>query len=138
MTGSTRPEPPAGHRVASRTTTRLLLLVCAFGALVACGGVAYTARIISASQAVEQAREAGAAELAPYEYHYAVENLDKAREEAGEAEYQDAVEFAGLAETFGNKALKLARERRMRAREDATRPVVLDRPVGADEGTDSR
>lgn len=118
-------------------TTRAVPLVLALSAAVGCGGVAYTARIISASQAVEQAREAGASELAPYEYHYALENLDKAREEAGEAEYQDAVEFAGLAETFGNKALRLARERRMREREDATRTVVLDRPVTDQERRDS-
>lgn len=121
---------------------RVVPLVLALTAFVGCGGVIYTARIISASQAVEQAREAGASELAPYEYHYAVENLDKAREEAAEAEYQDAVEFAGLAETFGTKALRLARERRMREREDATRPVVLDRPVapgeGDSEGSDDR
>ena len=73
----------------------------------------YTIHILPAALAVEQAREADAAEHAPYEFYYAREHLRKAREEAAEASYQDAGRFARVAEEFGVKARDLAR-RRMR------------------------
>jgi hypothetical protein len=85
----------------------MMLVLCG------CGPTLYTIRILPASRAVEQAREAGAPEHAPYEYYYALEHLRKAREESGEASYQDAVRFAERAEEFGVKARDLAR-RRMR------------------------
>jgi len=81
--------------------------------LVGCGTTLYTAHILPASRMVEQAEEAGAAENAPYEYYYALEHLKKAREEAGEAAYQDATAFARIAEEYGVKARDLSR-RRMR------------------------
>jgi hypothetical protein len=73
----------------------------------------YVVNFVPATRAVEQAREAGAAEHAPYEYHYANEHLRKAREEAAEAAYEDAVRYADVAEEYGVKARDLAR-RRMR------------------------
>lgn len=73
----------------------------------------YTVHITPAARAVEQAREADAARHAPYEFHYAEAHLRKAREEAAEASYDEAIEYAGIAEEFGNKARKLA-QRRMR------------------------
>jgi hypothetical protein len=88
-------------------------LVAAVVSLAACGPSLYTFNIIPASQAVEQARQANAAEHAPYEYFYAQSNLDKAREEAAEANYQDAIRFAERANEFGTKARDMAR-RRMR------------------------
>ena len=101
--------------VVSRTQ-RLALLVAVVAALVmfaACGPSLYTFNSIPAAQAVEQARAANAAEHAPYEYFYAQSYLDKAREEAAEANYQDAIRFAERANEFGTKARDLAR-RRMR------------------------
>ena len=95
---------------------RLLLLVglaLAASALAACGPSLYTFNIIPASQAVEQAHQANAPEHAPYEYFYARTMLDKAREEAAEANYQDAIRFAERANEFGSKARDLSR-RRMR------------------------
>lgn len=95
---------------------RLVVLVAVAAILTmfaACGPSLYTFNIVPASQAVEQAREANAAEHAPYEYFYAQSYLDKAREEAAEANYQDAVRFAERANEFGTKARDLAR-RRMR------------------------
>jgi len=76
-----------------------------------CGPAIYTIHVMPAAQAVEQAREAGAPEHAPYEYYYAREHLDKAREEASEASYQDASRFAGIAEEQGVEARELARRR---------------------------
>jgi hypothetical protein len=79
----------------------------------ACGPTLYTVNGISASSAVAQAREANAAEHAPYEYFYAQAYLDKASEESGEGNYQDAIRFAERANEFGSKARDMAR-RRMR------------------------
>ena len=78
---------------------------------VACGPVAYTVSVVPATRAVEQAREADASEHAPYEFHYAEEHLEKAREEAAEASYGDARRYAATAEEFGTKARDLARRR---------------------------
>jgi hypothetical protein len=83
------------------------LLAIAFG----CGPTIYTVNILPASRAVEQAREAGAAEHAPYEYYFAEAHLEKAKEEASRASYQDAIRFAEQAEQFGVKARDLARRR---------------------------
>lgn len=79
---------------------------------VGCAPTLYTVHILPAARAVQQAEEAGAAELAPYEYHYANEHLRQAREEAGDAFYQDALGHAKIAEEYGEKALDLARRRR--------------------------
>lgn len=95
---------------------RLMLvtgLVAAVAMLAACGPSLYTFNVIPASSAVEQARQANAAEHAPYEFFYAQSYLDKAREEAAEANYQDAIRFAERANELGTKARDMAR-RRMR------------------------
>lgn len=94
------------------------LVACAFAllmsvALFGCGPTLYTVNILPASRVVEQARAAEASKHAPYEYYYAQEHLAKAREEASEANYQDAIRFAEAAEEYGVKARDLAR-RRMR------------------------
>lgn len=78
-----------------------------------CGPTLYSANAHKAAKRVEAARHAKAAEHAPFEYYYAVENLEKAREEAGHASYQSAIEYARIAKEFGEKARELAR-RRMR------------------------
>jgi len=87
----------------------MLATVLALG----CGPTLYTVNVVPASRSVTQAEEANAAEHAPYEYYFASEHLDKAREEAAEASYQDAIRFAEIAEEYGTKARDLAR-RRMR------------------------
>lgn len=88
-------------------------LVAVGSFLAACGPTFYTFNIAPASSAVEQAAEANAAEHAPYELFTARSYLDKAREEAAEANYQDAIRFAERANEYGTKARDLAR-RRMR------------------------
>ena len=97
-------------------TKRLVVLVGFVATLVtfaACGPSLYTFNSIPAAQAVEQARAANAAEHAPYEYYSAQAYLDKAQEEASQANYQDAIRFAEHANEYGTKARDLAR-RRMR------------------------
>lgn len=77
-----------------------------------CGGTLYAVHVNSAASKVEQARELGAEELAPYEYYYAREHLLKARTEAADADYSDAITFAGVAEEYADKAIQLSREAR--------------------------
>lgn len=74
-----------------------------------CGPVLYAVNLSGAQHAVEAARQAGAPQRAAYEYHYALEHLRKAREFAGTAEYQDAMDMASVAEEYGNRARELAR-----------------------------
>jgi hypothetical protein len=76
-----------------------------------CGPSLYTFNVVPASQAVEQAAQANAAEHAPYEYFAAREYLAKAREEAAQANYQDAIRFAERANEYGEQARDTARER---------------------------
>lgn len=95
---------------------RLMLVTGLFASLsmlAACGPSFYTFNVIPASSAVEQARVANAAEHAPYEFFIAQSYLDKAREEAAEANYQDAIRFAERANELGTKARDMA-QRRMR------------------------
>lgn len=85
-------------------------LVCA-----ACGPTMYMVHVRPAERAVEQAKQVGAPELAPYEYHYAQAHLVEARKEASEARYQDAVRYAEVAEEYATKARELSRRRRREA-----------------------
>ena len=60
----------------------------------ACGPVEYINQVGNkAASAVSAAKLASAQRYAPYEYTAAEEYLHKAREEAGHAEYQDAIEY---------------------------------------------
>lgn len=97
------------------TATLSLSLALVVGAS-GCGPLIYAANIAPASRAVERAREAEAPRYAPYEFYLAEAHLHKAREEAGEAAYQDAVDYARVAEARADEALELARQR---ARETA-------------------
>jgi hypothetical protein len=90
--------------------TSVIVLLAALSTA-ACGPIGYTATILSASQAIEEARQAGAAETAPYEYFYAQAHFDKAREEAAEAEYQRSMTLAGTAREYAERARDLARRR---------------------------
>lgn len=76
-----------------------------------CGPVLYTVAIGDAAELVEAARQAGAEREAPYEFYVAQEHLAKAREFAGEAEYQNALDMAGVAEENARQARDIARRR---------------------------
>lgn len=76
---------------------------------VGCGGVWYTARINAVEGKVEQAKEVGAEQYAPYEYYSAKERVLKAREEASRADYGDAIDLLEEAESFAEKAIAQAR-----------------------------
>jgi hypothetical protein len=88
------------------------LLVGAGTALVSagCGNTIYAFQANSASNKVEEAHELGAEKLAPYEYYYAKEHLEKAQEEAAEADYSDAINLAEESEEYADKAIRLTKE----------------------------
>ncbi len=81
----------------------LLVTVASSG----CGGVYYAVSVNAASSRLEQARELGAEQAAPYEYYYAQENLREAQVHASEASYGDAATFAETAELYAQKAIDL-------------------------------
>jgi len=78
----------------------------------ACGPVEYINQVGNkAASAVSAAKLASAQRYAPYEYTAAEEYLHKAREEAGHAEYQDAIEYGRKAEALANRARAITVER---------------------------
>jgi hypothetical protein len=82
-------------------------LVCAFGALAlvsGCGGTVYAVRAGKVSSELELAQRAGAAESAPYEYYFAEEHLQKARSEAAESDYGDALALLDEAAAYTRRA----------------------------------
>jgi hypothetical protein len=88
------------------------LAVCALLALTSsgCVGTIYAVKANGAASKIEQAKTLGAEEYAEYEYYYAKEHLLKAQEEAAQAEYGDAIEFAGIAGEYAEKAIELSRD----------------------------
>jgi hypothetical protein len=79
-------------------------------ATAACGNAIYAVQANSASSRLEEARELRAEELAPFEYYMAVEHLQKARSEAAEADYGDAIVFAEVCEEYSEKAIRISQE----------------------------
>jgi len=79
-------------------------------ALGGCGHTLYAFQANSASSRLEEARELGAEKLAPYEFFYAQQHLEKAQEEAASADYSDASDLAEVAEEYAEKAIRLSRE----------------------------
>ncbi len=87
---------------------RWSLLVVAL-LLTGCGNTIYAFKANSAANKVEEAHELGAEKLAPYEYFYAKQHLEKAEEEAAEADYSDAINLAEASEDYADKAIRLTK-----------------------------
>jgi hypothetical protein len=83
-----------------------------WGALCGCGGVHYAIVVNGAASRVEEAKAAGAEQLAPYEYYYAKEHLEQAQIEASLASYSDAANLAQEAEQYADKAIELTQAAR--------------------------
>src|SRR5262252_988690 len=79
--------------------------VAAFFGAAGCGNTIYAFKASSAANKVEEARELGAEKLAAYEYYYAQQHLEKAEEEAAEADYSDAINLAEASEEYADKAI---------------------------------
>jgi hypothetical protein len=95
-----------------RVLGALIGLTVVGGVASGCGPIEYSAVILGAHEAIAEAEVAGAEEMAPYEYTYAVEHLRKAREEVGQADYQGAVDMARLAREYARKAREIAVQHR--------------------------
>ena len=80
--------------------------------LSACGPVLFTTRIDAAERKLQQARDENARWYAPYEYYYAEAHLEKARTEAAEASYEDALRYARTAEQYSVRALQITAHKR--------------------------
>jgi hypothetical protein len=84
-------------------------VILALAPLTACGPVEYISQVGNkAASAVSSAKLAQADRYAPYEYTAAEEYLHKAREEAGYAEYQDAIEYGRRSEELADRARAIA------------------------------
>jgi hypothetical protein len=103
-----RRQPPV-QSVPFRLAIALTAGALAFG-VGACGNTLYAVQINSASSKLEEAKELGAEEYAPYEYWFALQHIDKAQTEASEADYSDAVKLAEIGEEYADKAIQLARD----------------------------
>ena len=116
-----RVHTPRKSRRGGRAIVTALLLVLAVTA--GCGPVGYMKQVHQrATEAVEEARRAGAEAAAPYEYTSAVAYLAKAREEGAEAQYGNAIELGRRAEELALQARAIAR------RQDKARAAPAARP----------
>ena len=93
-----------------RNAARASTVACALLATSGCGGVLYAVQASGTDAKLQEAKELGAEERAPYEYFYAREHMNKAMEEAAQGDYSDAIDLANIAEEYADKAVKLARE----------------------------
>jgi hypothetical protein len=99
--------------------------------LAACGPVTYVGQVTrTAASEVEAARAAQADKYAPYWFTLAVEYLEKAREEAAEADFQAANRFGRRAAEAAEKAVAEALAASRRAAEPAGEDAA---PRGARE-----
>ena len=96
-------------QAALRGAWLIFFLVAGAGAT-GCGNTIYAFKANSAANKVEEAHELGAEKLAPYEYFYAQQHLQKAQEEAAEADYSDAIDLADESEEYAEKAIRLTRD----------------------------
>jgi hypothetical protein len=88
-----------------------------------CGPIVYVKDVSPrAAAALDQARVDQAERSAPYEYTKATLYYDKAREEAGHAYYQNAVDWGRRSQDCSRRASALARSAHAKPTEDAPRP----------------
>lgn len=92
-------------RTAQLTTAALIALFSS-----GCVGTVYAVKANAAASKLETAKTLRADELAEFEYWYAHEHMFKAQEQAAEASYGDAIEYADIAEEYADKAIELSRD----------------------------
>ena len=86
----------------------------------ACGPIQSTAWLIDAHKSIDEARSQNAEAFAVYEWTRATLYFDKAREEAGYADYEQAVDYAKKAHAAALKAVEQSK----------TSPAPLPEPGG--------
>lgn len=95
---------------------RALAASAVIAALAGCGPVTYIGQVArGASREVEAARAAQAELYAPYWFTLAVAYLDKAREEAAEADFQAANRLGEKASRAARKAIEVTARRKAEA-----------------------
>jgi hypothetical protein len=113
-------------------------LLLALAPLSGCGPIEYINQVGSkAASAVSAAKLAQADRYAPYEFTGAEEYLHKAREEAGYAQYQDAIEYGRRAEELATRARAIAVERLAQKPSKSSRvtpKTEIEEPVTPPEG----
>jgi len=92
----------------AQLTTAALIAVFSTG----CVGTIYAVKANAAASKLETAKTLEADELSEFEYWYAHEHMIKAQEQAAEANYGDAINYADIAEEYAEKAIEQARAAR--------------------------
>jgi hypothetical protein len=88
-----------------------------------CGPVVYLKDVSSrTAAALNQAKDDGAERYAPYEYKKADLYYEKAREDAGRAHFQDAIDWGRRSQDCSGRASALARFGQAKHTEDTPRP----------------
>ena len=88
------------------------LPVALVATLTGCGPVTYVTEVTrNAARLIDEARNARADKLAPYEYTAALEYLAKAREVGGLARFSEATAYARKSQALSQRAIELAGER---------------------------
>jgi hypothetical protein len=88
-----------------------------------CGPVTYLKEVSSrAAVALAQAKADGAELSAPYEFTKAALYYDRAREEAGHAYFQDAIDWGRRSQDCSGRAAALAKSAQLRHTGDSSRP----------------
>ena len=88
-----------------------------------CGPVVYQKEVSTrTAAALCQAKADGAEKHAPYEYTKAGLYYEKAREDAGRAHFQDAIDWGRRSQDCSSRASALARWVQAKHTEDAPRP----------------
>ena len=98
-----------GRRGPAEPLSRERIVSAALAIAAGCGPIEYLSQVSNrAASAVAAAKQAHADRYAPYEYTAAEEYLHKAREEAGYAQYQDAIAYGHKSEDLANRARAIA------------------------------
>jgi hypothetical protein len=88
-----------------------------------CGPVVYLREVSTrTAAALNQAKAYGAEKHAPYEFTKADLYYEKARQDAGRAHFQDAIEWGRRSQDCSRRASALAKSAQAKHAEDAPRP----------------
>lgn len=113
------------------SVARLWLLLAAL-LTAACGAVTTQQSLGDAQKQIDEAKKLEGEEFAPYEYTRATAYFQKAKKLTGEGEYEQAAEYAKLAQLAAEKAQDVARlgkERKLRLQKFAPKAPAAAAPV---------
>jgi hypothetical protein len=125
--------------------TRPLARLLALSLLTACGATQSTAILGDTEDLLESAKNSGAEERAPYEYHAAQMYLTGSREQIGLGEYEAAVQLATRARAMARAAREKALSAGVPGTAASEAPPLPDgpmdlasQPAGPSAGTEAR